>query len=587
MARRRLEFAKLQQERNHRLISTPALHAAGEDRLVAVTEHIISVPLRYATTSNNDPQSQQRIDVYFTIVEKVESEAYRQFLQNELAASLSPRQRADRYVEYAKLETADDMVLYLQGGPGFGAPTPVAGLAASVTGSWAGAALHKHGYHRVVLMDQRGTGHSTAVTKQTLEQKFPDLFLLDEVDDIVLNSRDLSDLAAHDDHDKVQAAVRHATDYLAQFRADHIVLDAEYIREALMVVNLEEEEDDVANDENSRSPKIRPWGCSIGQSYGGFCSMTYMSLVAHPPRIMLLTGGIAPMCSNVYENYLSLWSRCRERSLRYYEQYPSDVPLVRAIVQKLLEAPTPLPSLGSLTARRFLSLGMALGGSPSAFASMHSLLSSAFVGGAAAAAAADRPADLAFTRAFLKRIDSEQSFDDHPIYFWMHETIYADGPNNNVPTNWAAHRAYESKVEEAPDAFDYRRTCKSESEPTLFFGEHVFPWMPEDFAELSGIGLRAVANALATKTDWGPLYDPEHMQMVHVSGRTRSAAAVYHEDMFVDFDACMKVAARNGPLGKCKLYVTNEYQHSGLRDSGAAIFSKLHGMAKGGTQTPS
>jgi hypothetical protein len=40
-------------------------------------------------------------------------------------------------------------------------------------------------------------------------------------------------------------------------------------------------------------------------------------------------------------------------------------------------------------------------------------------------------------------------------------------------------------------------------------------------------------------------------------------------------------------LEKCKAYVTNEYQHSGLRDSGASIFTKLHGMATGSVRTPS
>jgi len=471
--------------------------------------------------------------------------------------------------------------LYLQGGPGFGAPTPVSGLAFSSkgSGSWADAALHTHGYQRVVLMDQRGTGYSTPVTKQTLERQFPDLFLMDggDSDDGVLDE-------SSSDYEKVQAAVQEATDYLAQFRADNIVLDAEYIREALMVLKLEDDSGE-GDDDKAATNKIRPWGCSLGQSFGGFCSMTYMSLVAHPPRIMLLTGGIAPMLSDTFETYCSLWERCRERNLRYYEMYPSDVKLVHKIVQKLLDEPAKLPSGGRLTARRFLSLGMALGGSPTAFASFHSLLSSAVVGGSCAAAATDNASDLTFTRAFLKQIDSQQSFDDHPLYFLLHESIYCDGPDNS-PTNWAAHRAYESKVQESPD-FDYRQTCLSENTPVLFFGEHVFPWMPEDFAELSGVGLRAVADSLAIKSDWPPLYNADNMRSVHRQGRTRSAAAVYHEDMYVDFDACVKVTARDGPLGQCKMFVTNEYQHSGLRDNGAAIFSKLHGMAKGGTRTPS
>lgn len=551
MARRRLELAKLQQERNHRLIAPPTFHACGEDRVVAVTEHLISVPVFWTDESNS-----QRIDVYFSIVETVDDEKTRLFLQNELA-TLTPRQRADKYIEFAGLVDADGMVLYLQGGPGFGAPTPAVGLALGKgSGSWADAALHAHaGYRRLVLMDQRGTGKSTPITKQTLEWQFPDLFLLDEGGDMEHNSRSLDEFESSPEYEKVQKAVTEATNYFAQFRADSIVQDAEYIREALMVPKLEEDEEDVS------IGQPRPWGCSLGQSFGGFCSMTYMSTVQHPPRIMLLTGGIAPMLSDVYEVYGSLWERVKERNLRYYEIYRADIELVHSIVRKLLEQPVRLPSGGRLTARRFLSLGISLGSSPSSFASFHELLSSAFVGGSFAAATAEDPSDLEFTRAFLKQIDSQQSFDDHPIYFWMHETIYGDGPEHS-PTSWAAHRAYENKVKEASE-FDYRKTSQTENEPTLFFGEQVFPWMPEDFAELSGVGLRALANALAAKTDWTPLYNGEHMKIVHKDGRIRSAAVVYHEDMYVNFDACMKVTARDGPLGKCKLFVTNEYQHSG------------------------
>lgn len=626
MARRRLELAQLQQERNHRILGPPAFHACGQDRVIAVTEHLISVPLVRDNSNNNNSNDssnnqQQRIDVYLTIVEKVDTEETRLFLKDIFTPARSrtltgTRQRsaaaaaATRYVEHAALQTADSMVLFLQGGPGFGAPTPAVGLGFAETGgsgSWADAALHTHGYQRIVLMDQRGTGKSTPITKQTLERKFPDLFLLDSSDNNNNNNMEINCRSLDDDEigtlaekERVQKAVVKVTDFLAQFRADNIVQDAEYIREALMLQTLSEEDED----DSSRRAAL-PWGCSLGQSYGGFCQMTYLSQVEHPPRLMLFTGGIAPMLSDVTEVYGLLWDRVKERCLRYYDMYPGDVAAVKTIVQKLLlfEQQQPvggvqrLPSGGRLTARRFLALGISLGGTPSSFASMHELIASAFVGGPFAAAEAmvnNNVADLEFTRAFLKQIDSQQSFDDHPIYFWLHESIYADGPER-CPTNWAADRAYQSKLCASSDnntasEFDYRRTSQlnsSDDQPTLFFGEHVFPWMSEDFAELNGVGLRAVANALASKSDWGPLYDADRMKTVLGDGRTRSAAAVYHEDMYVEFDACMKVTARDGPLGNCKLYVTNEYQHSGLRDRGGALFSKLHGMAKGGTRTPS
>ena len=326
--------------------------------------------------------------------------------------------------------------------------------------------------------------------------------------------------------------------------------------------------------------------------------MTYLSQVEHPPKIALLTGGIAPMlASSAVDVYTSLWAKVRERNHRYYDMYPGDVSVVKTIVRKLLKAekdgtPLRLPSGGKLTARRFLQLGMMLGSSPSSFASMHALLSSAFL-----QPTTDKEDEKEFTRGFVKAVDNAQPFDEHPIYFWLHESIYADGnpslkknSSTNVATKWSADIAYESKISSRSEEaeYDYRLTSQEDNNrPVLFFGEMVFPWMAEDYAECGGIGCTALAHALAAKDDWGPLYDADHMRTVLGDGRTRSAAAIYYDDIYVDFECCMKVTARDGPLEKCKVYITNEYQHSGLRDDGASIFNKLHGMATGSIRTPS
>jgi pimeloyl-ACP methyl ester carboxylesterase len=555
-ARQRLELAMKQTDRNHRILSPPAFHECGPGRAIVVTEHFISLPL---TRPNRSP----RIDVAFTIVEKVDSEEARQWFAG--LTDKSPQQRATDYIERAALKNADDVALYLQGGPGFGAPTPIVGLGLSEGSSWAAKALDK--FSRIVLMDQRGTGKSTPATKQTLERRFPDLFLLDAEQDAANKSMEDFATSHPEQTELVKAAVVETTDYLSNLRADNIVKDAEEIRDALLLP--------------SKDDAPRPFGCALGQSFGGFCMLTYLSQVEHPPKVCLLTGGIPPMLTPTYDAYSSLLQKVRERSLRFYEQYPGDISVVKTIVQRLLEEPAVLPSGGRLTARRFLQLGLALGGSPSTFASMHALFSSAFVH------TTENDESLEFSRAFLKLVDSEQAFDDHPLFFWMHETIYADGPSKS-PTNWACHRAYQDLVS-TPSEFDYKLSSamNSDKRPTLFFGEMVFPWMPEDYAELRGVGLSAVANALATKTDWAALYDGDHMRKVLSDGTSKAAAAVYHGDMYVDFDACMKVTARGGPLEKCKVWITNDYQHSGLRDDGAMIFEKLYNMATGSIRTPS
>ncbi len=552
-AQDRLKQAMLQQERNHRIVSPPAFHACGGGRQIVVTEHRLSVPLLPSETKS------PRIDLAFTIVEEVADDTAFKWFQS--LNGMTPQKRSQAYIEKAALANADEMLIYLQGGPGFGSPTPVVGLSFAGESSWGAKALTK--FKRIVLMDQRGTGKSTPITKQTLQKRFPDLFSLDDKGDASLET--LSS-GFPEQYEKFQIALQEATNYMVQFRADKIVQDAEFLREALML----------PKEPGTDPPGPRPWGGALGQSFGGFCIMSYLSLVEHPPRLCLITGGIAPMLTSAYDTYAKLWERVEERSWMYYDMYPGDIPLVKRIVRTLIDQPPTLPSGGLLTARRFLQYGMALGGSPSSFASMHNLFSSAFLDSES----------TELTRAFVKYFDSAQPFDDNPIYYWLHESIYADGPKNS-PTNWAAHRAY---LDKSPDVFDYRHTCykENDSTPTLFFGEMVFPWMAEDYAECSGIGCTALVNALANKDDWAPLYDKDRMrQVLGDGGISRAAAAVYHGDMYVDFDFSMQVASRGGPLEKCKVYITNEYQHSGLRDDGANIFTKLYGMATGSVRTPS
>jgi len=616
-ARRLLQLEKMKQKINHRIPFPPTFHPCGNDRRVALTEHLVRVPLDHAASTTGpdelDP-NEDRIDVYFTVVDLIQTdddelfyrslgvtgnEQERDVSTETVKANMGKRtreaqRRATEYKQYTSLHNANHCCLYLQGGPGFGAPTPIVDIGLGDDASWIGAALGK-GFNKVVLMDQRGTGRSTPVTKQTLQKQFPDLFALDDTsssfdrktegDTLVDIEGDIRacEVGHPEEAGKLKNALLAATDYMSHFRADNIVKDAEVVKDSLLLVP----EDDDDEDDEAVQP-ARPWGAALGQSFGGFCLMTYLSLIPHPPKICLLTGGIAPMLTPVHEAYTRLRKRVRQRNLVYYERYPGDIQLVKRIVNRLLQDPPRLPSGGTLTARRFLQLGIGLGGSPSAFASLHSLLSSAFL--------SDDGDDL--SRSFLKRIDTVQPFDDNPIYFLLHESIYADGNNDNdndnahsTPTDWAAHRATSNN-----DDFDHtlpsRRSGK-DSTPTLLYGETIFPWMADgDYAELSGLGMRSLAHRLATKDDWGNLYDVERMREALAKddgsgGDTRAAAAVYYDDMYVDFDAAMEVVGRGGPLEGCKVWVTNEYQHSGLRDDGAVIVSKLLGMARGTDGTPS
>ena len=55
------------------------------------------------------------------------------------------------------------------------------------------------------------------------------------------------------------------------------------------------------------------------------------------------------------------------------------------------------------------------------------------------------------------------------------------------------------------------------------------------------------------------------------------AAAIYHDDMYVEYAYSMETAAR---VGTCEPWVTNEFSHDGLR-SDARVLDRLLDMAAG------
>ena len=246
-----LEKAMKEQKVNHRMISTPVFHAVGEGRRCVITEHKISVPLDRYNPPSKPLDEEPMIDIYFSIVELITNENQEKFfmkLQQVVNGSdmkqklREQKERAKDYKEFSKMHNADDCLIYLQGGPGFGAPEPINGISLAEKGSWAGAALAK-GYKKIILMDQRGTGKSSTITKQTLQKRFPDLFILDQfslpIVDSDMNSieKSIDDLASANPEEvkKMKVALIEATNYMANFRADNIVKDAEAIKDALLL----------------------------------------------------------------------------------------------------------------------------------------------------------------------------------------------------------------------------------------------------------------------------------------------------------------------------------------------------------------
>ncbi|KAJ2162157.1 hypothetical protein GGF46_000899 [Coemansia sp. RSA 552] len=383
-------------------------------------------------------------------------------------------------------------ILYLQGGPGFECSFP-----GSVKGGWYQTAISE-GY-QILLVDQRGTGLSSPINAASLDRLF--------------------------------ATTEEKVQYITHFRADSIVHDCEYIRKLLC---------------HGRSD---PESCKIallGQSFGGFCITTYLSLYPESISKALITGGVPPLVDSPDPVYKATYQRMLSRNKLYYEKYPRDVARVRAIIEHLNRVDVALPDGGRLSPRRFQQLGLNFGFT-GGFDTVHQHV---------LRAAHDLESSARLSAHTLAAISESQSFDTNPLYCILHEAIYCQNGN---PSRWSAHGIREecyadefehdwSKILARPDPMA----------PVYFTGETVYPWMLDDYAELRK--LKDVGLALAEYTGWGQLYNTK----VLAGNRALVAGASYYNDMFVEFRLSEQTAHA---IKGFHQWVTNEYLHNGLAAS--------------------
>jgi pimeloyl-ACP methyl ester carboxylesterase len=383
-------------------------------------------------------------------------------------------------------------LLYLQGGPGHRAPRP------SGRDKWLDRALEDY---RVLLMDQRGTGRSTPANRQTMA-RLPD---------------------AH-----AQAA------YLTHFRADSIVRDAELVRSAL------------TGDE--------PWAV-LGQSFGGFCTVSYLSLAPEGMREAFITGGLPGLDVTADDVYRAAYRRVEAKNAAHYERYPADVERARQVAAVLRENPVRRPDGGLLTVESFQALGIMLGASTGSD-KLHYLLEDAFVAGAGGAELSDE---------FLYQAQAELMFAANPLYAVLHEACYAQC-SAGAATRWSAQR-----IRAEFPQFDAAAAVDSHS-PVLFTGEMIYPWMFRNDPVLRP--LWDAADLLAECGTWPDLYDTARLRANGVP----VAALVYHDDMYVDREHSLRTA---DVIGGLHPWVTSEYEHDGLRAEGGRVLDRLIARTRG------
>jgi len=163
------------------------------------------------------------------------------------------------------------------------------------------------------------------------------------------------------------------------------------------------------------------------------------------------------------------------------------------------------------------------------------------------------------TRPTLSSIEQSLPYDEHIIYSLLHEAIYCQGK----PSRWAAHRAREQHP-----AFNLETASEAET-PVHFTGEMIYPWMFEDYSELRK--LTGPAELVANVDDWPALYDEEQLARNDVP----VYAAVYMDDMYVDYDFSMETAKK---IRGCKVFVTNQMYHDAVRSKMEEVMGGLFAM---------
>ena len=375
-------------------------------------------------------------------------------------------------------------LVFLQGGPGSGAPRPMG------RSGWMSEALKRY---RLLLLDQRGTARSSRVDATTLEQ---------------------------------EGSAKAQADYLACFRADSIVRDAEAIR--------------------ARLAKGAPWTI-LGQSFGGFCALNYLSEYPEGLAGVMITGGVPPIGVAIDDIYRATYKRVLQRNRLYYERYPEDAHRFRELSRYLEEHDVQLPGGARLTGHVLQLLGLEFGFSDG-FETIHYLLEEAFV---------ETPAGPVPSYNLMHGIANILPYETNPLFSLLHEAAYCE----TAASNWSADRVRNEYPE-----FDA-------GDSVLFSGEMIYPWMFDVFPRLKP--LKAAAEILASRKEWPALYDEKKL----AQNKVPIGAAIFADDMYVEREFSEAVAER---VPNMRIFLTNEWDHNALRaDTNAVVFKRLQGFLDG------
>lgn len=372
----------------------------------------------------------------------------------------------------------DKYILYLQGGPGYSCPFP------SKTSPVFLEPMLRRGY-TVVLLDQRGTGLSEPVDVGSLvDGKTPEEQL----------------------------------EYILNFRADSIVKDAEMIRKILLGET--------------------QW-LLLGQSYGSFCSLCYLSMFPKSIKCVFLTGGVPPLLSTRAEVVNCQVENMRKRCQAYFSKYKEDRERLDGIHRYLDNNKVYLPNGSQLTVARFKGVGSCFGVTGGALY-IHSLITTM-------ALEIQTLNSLTYNtkNSIMQCFGSETNI----LYFLFQQVIYMNGPGH-------LERFSQEMFDELPFTIE------------MFHSEMLTDPVFQPLAPL--------VDELYRFSNWKQIWDLESLKSIRWDD-IPVVAASFVGDIYVDFN----LGQRLHSLFEFKDLITNIHCHDGVKADPNIVEQLFHILENG------
>lgn len=426
----------------------------------------------------------------------------------ESRPATAPRPGGDDWISRVTADhglRARPILLYLCGGPGADNPP----CRVPEMNRW----LLQKGYS-ILYVDYRGCGESSPVRSRTLTQRC------------------------------VGSDAKRAH-FISLFCQDNIVRDLEAIRHCLAKIV---------------SPSTHIKWTILGQSYGGYISLTYLSMYPEGLEEVFITGGLPPCGMNINDYFRIEYKDIVAQNKAWYAAYPDADSLVRRLlylVTSIGPKNIQMTGRGYMTSQKLLTLGRQFG-SKVGFSEVYQLL-------------CEIDEDLTTNRRLsaktINKFEGILHVDERPLYPILLEQTWCSGGK----TGWAAERI----AREIP-GFEYLQTDTDGNYPDpwltptdqpIYFTANAYCRFHFDTHE-ELIDLKSTVEILA-EHEWDCPYDFDKLSANPLN--VPVYAISFEKDMHLDVGVAAKTA---GMVGGLRLVIDPGW-HQDIRYKPAEVLENL------------